>query len=722
MTDRHNDGSTAAERTGDTTSQITDKRKGTTTQSTGERLLTVRNLTTEYRTEERVIRAVDSIDFHINAGEIVGLVGESGAGKSATARSVLRLIQSPGEITDGEVRFDGEDVISMSDEKLRAFRGSRTGMVFQDPSSTLNPTMRIGKQVAEAVTEYRDISNAEAREQAVSLLDRVGIPNAAERFEDYPHEFSGGQKQRIVIAIAIACQPDLLVADEPTTALDVTIQAQILELLQELGEDLGMSVLFITHDLGVVRELCNRVAIMYAGSIVETGPVESLFTDPRHPYTRGLLQSIPSVNMPGEGSERERLSSIEGSMPDLSSGFSGCKYAERCPAATEECRTGHPQLEPVGDDGRKVACIHHEQTGDIDYTTDTDTASLSWTTSASDDAGDGPLVQVEGLEKHFDTGGFLDSWFGENEPVRAVDGIDIAVNAGETVGLVGESGCGKSTAARSMLRLLEPTDGRVVYRGTDLTSLPDEEMRELRRNLQIVFQDPTSSLNPRRTVRRIIERPIELHDLEPEGERKQRIEELIRAVGMEPRYLDRYPHELSGGQQQRIGIARALAVNPEVIVLDEPVSGLDVSVQAQILNLLSDLQEELGLGYLLISHDLSVVRHVCDRIAVMYLGEIAEHGSTGTVFSDPYHPYTEALLSSVPGRSEAGLSERIILEGDVPDPSNVPSGCRFHPRCPRKIGEVCETQVPEAHENGDGTIACHLMDEEHTDKVDWDDV
>jgi peptide/nickel transport system ATP-binding protein len=687
-----------------------------------ERLLTVRGLRTEFSTGDGVVRAVDGVDFHIDTGEIVGLVGESGAGKSATARSVLRLIQSPGEIVGGEVRFDGEDVLSMEPEELREFRGSRTGMVFQDPSSTLNPTMEVGSQVAEAVTEYRDVTQGTAREEAVALLDRVGIPNAAERYGDYPHEFSGGQKQRIVVAIAIACRPDLLVADEPTTALDVTIQAQILELLQELGEDMGMSVLFITHDLGVVRELCDRVAIMYAGSIVESGDVEALFTDPRHPYTKGLLQSIPGVDTLAEAAGgRDRLRSIEGSMPDLSEPFEGCKYADRCPAATDACREDHPPLEPVGDGDRSVACIHHDRTAELDYRTETDAASLSWTSNVSNGDGRGEtLVEVESLTKHFETGGLLDSLFGSSEPVRAVDGIDLRVNAGETVGLVGESGCGKSTAARSMLRLLEPTDGRVVYRGTNLTALPDEEMRTLRRDLQIVFQDPKSSLNPRRTVRRIIERPMELHGLAEGEERAARVRELIRAVGLEERYLDRYPGELSGGQQQRIGIARALAVNPEVIVLDEPVSGLDVSVQAQILNLLADIQAELDLGYLLISHDLSVVRHVCDRIAVMYLGEIVEHGGTETVFDPPYHPYTEALLSSVPGRGETGLEDRIVLEGDVPDPSNVPDGCRFHPRCPHKIGEVCEREAPEVHDSGDGAVSCHLMREEYADEATWD--
>lgn len=697
--------------------ETTDGSSGTN--RVGDRLVTVRDLQTEFRTEERVIRAVDGVDFQIDAGEIFGLVGESGAGKSATARSILRLIESPGEIVGGEVHFDGKDVLSMSQAELRAFRGSKTGMVFQDPSSTLNPTMSIGKQVAEAVSEYRDMSRAEARVDAMELLDRVGIPNPERRYEDYPHEFSGGQKQRIVIAIAIACQPDILVADEPTTALDVTIQAQILELLQELGEDLGMSVLFITHDLGVVRELCDRVAIMYAGSIVETGDVESLFTEPRHPYTKGLIRSIPSVNT---NEWTDRLRSIEGSMPDLSEGFQGCKYADRCPAATEDCFEAHPPLEPIDNGTRRVACIHSDRIDEVVYETETNVKSLSWTADTSTDGEEhGNLLKIEGLKKYFDTGGFLGSIFGESEPVRAVDGIDLGVRPGETVGLVGESGCGKSTAARSMLRLLEPTDGQVVYRGTDIVELDDDEMRKLRRNLQIVYQDPKSSLNPRRTVRRIVERPMELHELADESERQERVQELIRAVGLEERYLDRYPHELSGGQQQRIGIARALAVNPEVIILDEPVSGLDVSVQAQILNLLADLQDELGLGYVLISHDLSIVQHVCDRIAVMYLGQIVETGPMETVFSPPFHPYTEALLSSVPGQVETGLEDRTMLEGDVPDPSNVPSGCRFHPRCPHKIGTVCEQEVPQARDNDDGSVSCHLMRDEYADEIDdWE--
>ena len=707
-------------------------------------LLSVRGLETVFRTEEGTVRAVDDVDLHLDHGEIVGLVGESGAGKSATAESILRLIESPGEIAGGTVEYDGRDVLEMDRAELREFRGTDAGMVFQDPTGTLNPTMTVGRQVAEAVrSNDPSLSGAEVRERSVEIMERVGIPNAGSRYDEYPHQFSGGQKQRIVFGIAIASEPDLLVADEPTTALDVTIQAQILDLLVELRDEFGMSVLFITHDLGVVREVCDRVLVMYAGSVVESGAVESMFAEPRHPYTKGLLASNPGLDAEAverQGGAPDRLRVIEGSMPDLTGAFRGCKYADRCPGATEDCRQAHPDLERVDLDGtdREVACYRHEAIDDIEYTYDHEPRTLSWRAESErvgasaeatpgvpdaggGRAGDDPVLSATGLKKHFETGNVLDDLLGRGETVKAVDGIDLEIGAGETLGLVGESGCGKSTAARAILQLHEPTDGTVVYQGREITGSTKAELREIRRDLQVVFQNPQSSLNPRRTVGQIVRRPMKLHGLADADERRERARELITEVGLDERHLDRRPGDLSGGQQQRVAIARALAVNPEVIVLDEPVSGLDVSIQAQILNLLSDLQEDLGLSYLFISHNLSVIEHICDRVAVMYLGELVEHGTTEAVFDPPYNPYTESLLSAIPGRVDT--ADRIVLEGDVPDPSNVPSGCRFHPRCPHEIGDVCETEEPAVHEPSDGHgIKCHLLREEYRDRVDFEEI
>jgi peptide/nickel transport system ATP-binding protein len=595
------------------------------------------------------------------------------------------------------------DLTAAPEAAMRDVRGGEMSMIFQDPMTSLNPAVPIGEQVAEslrlhrydqkrddtwlnAVREALSRGDTDERvvEDTVEILDAVGIPEPETRLDEYPHEFSGGMRQRVLIAIALACRPQLLIADEPTTALDVTIQAQILDLINDLQDEFGMSVLFITHDLGVVAETCDRVAVMYAGEIVEEGPVDEIFHNPSHPYTYALLESIPRE-------DTDRLQPIEGNVPDLIDLPEGCHFADRCPWAVDECTEGEiPYLDhgPESVDHR-AKCIFE----DFD-TSEYATESAGMAAESETFTGD-PIVEVDGLQKYFSRAdGWLDRWLSsEPQTVKAVDGVSFDIYEGETLGLVGESGCGKSTTGRSILRLLEPTDGTVVFAGEDISELGDDALRARRTDMQMIFQDPLSSLDPRQTVGQTILEPLKIHDLpEDTGDksareaRRERVAELMDAVGLEPGQFDRYPHELSGGQRQRVGIARALAVDPDFIVADEPVSALDVSVQAQILNLLEDLQDEFDLTYLFIAHDLSVVRHICDRVAVMYLGKVVETASTRQLFDDPKHPYTEALLSSIPEPDpRADSDDRIILKGDVPSPIDPPSGCRFRTRCPEVI-------------------------------------
>jgi peptide/nickel transport system ATP-binding protein len=679
-----------------------------------------------------VVKAVDDFDLSIREGETVGLVGESGSGKSVSALSLMQLVESPGKIASGEAEFHHEeltadfaerypqgvgefvfpdqgylDLLSAPENAMREIRGGEMSMIFQDPMTSLNPALTVGEQVAEslrlhqyggrkkdswwnAVREIAPSLGGKEIDEAVlqdtiDMLEEVGIPEPTERVDEYPHEFSGGMRQRVLIAIALACQPKLLVADEPTTALDVTIQAQILDLINDLQDELGMSVLFITHDLGVVAETCDRVAVMYAGDIVEVGPVDEIFHNPSHPYTYTLLESIPDET-------KERLTPIEGSVPDLIDMPEGCHFADRCPWAQPECTEGEiPHLQHGPEEVDHTAKCVLEEFDESEYGEESEAI-----TTDDHDVGD-RLLEVGGMKKHFSRAdGMLDEWLADEvESVKAVDGVSFDIYEGETVGLVGESGCGKSTAGRTLLHLEEPTDGRIVFQGTDLSDLDREELRDKRKDMQMIFQDPLSSLDPRMTVGQIIMEPLKIHDLPeevpPEGtsrkqQRRNRVTELMEAVGLEPGQYDRYPHEISGGQRQRVGIARALAVDPDFIVADEPVSALDVSVQAQILNLLEDLQDEFGLTYLFIAHDLSVVRHISDRIAVMYLGEIVEVADTDELFADPKHPYTQALLSAIPEPDpRVDTDDRIILEGDVPSPIDPPSGCHFRTRCPRII-------------------------------------
>ncbi|WP_423747058.1 dipeptide ABC transporter ATP-binding protein (plasmid) [Haladaptatus sp. SPP-AMP-3] len=677
-------------------------------------LLDVRDLRTEFLTEDGTVVAANDVSFALDSGETMGLVGESGAGKSVTARSLLQLVDSPGEITGGEVVFDGEDLLGLSEAEMRSVRGNKIALIPQDPMSSLNPVLTVGEQIVETILHHQGGDRGSAREQAIDVMRDVEIPDAAERFGDYPHEFSGGMRQRVLIAIGLSCKPDLIIADEPTTALDVTTQAKILDLLNELQEEKGMAILMITHNLGVVAQTCDHVGVMYAGNLVETAELDELFDSPQHPYTRGLIDSIPQTDV-----EYDDLPTLAGSMPDLTDLPRGCNFAPRCEYATEACRTGgNPPLEPAAGTTSRAACI---RTDEIDlrqgYTPD----ESSGERKRIDRSGE-PLFAVKNLKKHFPSG---DGFFGdltltrsdggmptlERRAVKAVDGIDFEIYQGETVGLVGESGCGKSTVARTALKLLEPTDGEVYFEGQPIHEMSGSEVRSLRREMQMIFQDPQSSLNPRKTVGQIIGRAMEKHDIATGEEKQERTRELLTRVGLSPDALHKYPHQFSGGQQQRIAIAHALAVEPKLIVCDEPVSALDVSVQAQILNLLDEIQAEYGLSYLFISHNIGVVRHICDRIAVMYLGKIAEFGTVEQVFSAPFHPYTESLLSAVPHANPSRETDRILLEGSVPSPLNPPSGCPFQTRCPKKIGDVCERTEPALEEKeGDSghQISCHL--------------
>ena len=673
-------------------------------------LLEVRHLATHFDTDQGRVRAVNGISYTLKRGESMAIVGESGSGKSVGALSILRLIPSPpGRIAGGEVLFDGRDLLKLSEREMRKIRGREIAMVFQDPMTSLNPVLSIGTQLTEAVRKHRPVTRAEARERAADMLRLVGIPDGESRLADFPHQFSGGQRQRVGIAMALITDPPLLIADEPTTALDVTIQAQITELVAELQQRMGMAIIWITHDLGVVAGLVEKVAVMYAGQIVEIGPVRDLFVNTAHPYTLGLLESIPTL----EGQE-ERLIPIKGSPPSPNDEIVGCPFAPRCRFVVERCRTENPSLVEIGPE-HATACWQWDAVSDeVQNRVQPPDLNEKHQKPVQKEIPAETILEVRNLQKHFPQEGGL--FRRGRRVVKAVDGVTFSVYKGETLGLVGESGCGKSTTGETILRLTDETAGEVIFNGEDLTRLNGEALRLARRNIQMIFQDPYASLNPRKTVGEIISEGLTIHQIGTPETRAERVAELMGLVGLNPMLASRYPHQFSGGQRQRIGIARALATNPSFIVADEPISALDVSIQAQVVNLLEDLKEELGLTYLFIAHDLSMVRYISDRVAVMYLGRIVEMGTQNDVFERPLHPYTQALRSAVPiaDPDKEADRQRIVLNGDVPSPADPPSGCHFHPRC-HYATDICKRDYPELRNLGTAQtphhVACHHAEE-----------
>jgi oligopeptide/dipeptide ABC transporter ATP-binding protein len=663
----------------------------------GESLLKVENLKTWFDTADGQVHAVDGIDLTVGSGETVALLGESGCGKSMTALSLLRLVPAPaGRIVGGKVWLGDTDLLRLPELHMRQVRGRRLAMIFQEPQSSLNPVLTIGEQIREALPDLAALSKLAARHRVTELLQAVGMADPERRYDAYPHELSGGMKQRAMIAIALAAKPDILLADEPTTALDVTLQSQILDLLKDLQQRTGMGLVLITHDLGVVSQMADRVAVMYAGQIVEQASRERFFAEPRHPYSQKLFRSLPSRLKRGAS-----LEVIEGSVPSLAREFLGCRFAERCDFAADICRDRVPAWISDAYPGG-VRCHLYDSRSGLSLTT----RPVTVAPVPESEPGDVRL-RVEDMKVHFPIRkGVL------QRPVayvRAVDGVSFEIRRGQTLALVGESGCGKTTVGKGVLQLLRPSAGRVHFGEEELTSLSGRKLRDLRRRFQIIFQDPYSSLDPRMRVWEILEEGMRAQELGGDSAaRRERVAALLDQVGLPAEAAQRYPHEFSGGQRQRICIARALAVEPELIVCDEPTSALDVSVQAQVLNLFKRLQADLELSYLFITHNLSVVEYLAHEIAVMYLGRIVEHGRVDDVLDRPAHPYTQALLSAVPLLEGDKSREVIRLTGDVPSPASPPPGCHFHPRCPR-VMDVCRERYPDVTElSATHRVHCHL--------------
>jgi peptide/nickel transport system ATP-binding protein len=651
--------------------------------------LEIEGLTVSYLRHNQALPVVADVSLRIDPGEAYGLVGESGCGKTTVAMAVMRYLAPNARVEAGRIVLQGIDLLTASEAELRGLRGNRMAMVYQDAGSALNPSLTVGRQIAEVYRFHGSLNKAEAIEAAGAMLETVQIADPRRMLRRYPHELSGGQQQRIMFAMALATNPDLLVLDEPTTGLDTTVEAEVLDLVSQLRSRFNASILFISHNLGIVARMCERVGVLYSGRLIEEGSSRAIFSDPRHPYTLGLLRCVPNQFM---RKDVHRLDPISGSLPPLGLAVQGCVYAPRCPIARPSCREEAPP--PLFSGAHRVSrCFYHAEVPGIP----TRREAIPSTSGAREVA---DLLKVERLGKSYGAG---------THQVVALSNISIELNAGEILGLVGESGSGKSTLAKCIVGLAKSSHGRIRFMGSNLVRLADWRKRELRPKLQMVFQNPDTTLNPSHTVRRILRRAARLLSSDSSSsEIERRVTSLAAAVQLRPQHLDLRPSLLSGGLKQRVAIARAFAGSPALVLCDEPTSALDVSVQAAILNLLADLQATQRVAYLFISHDLGVVRYLADRIAVMYLGQIIEIGSAEEVFSPPHHPYTEALLSAMPS-IDANRSGRIKLSGTIPNPANPPSGCRFHPRCPRVMGEVCREREPPWQQDGAGhAYRCHI--------------
>ena len=672
-------------------------------------LLEVRNLSVDFPQKSGVVHAVRDISYEIRRGEFLGIVGESGSGKSVSSMAVMGLLPSSARVS-GDILFRGESLLDMDDRKLSQLRGNEISMIFQDPLSALTPVYTVGNQIAEGLLLHdKSLSKQGAAARAVELLRIVGIPAPERRVKAFPHEFSGGMRQRVMIAIAIANNPNLIIADEPTTALDVTIQAQILEVLQKAKEITGAAVVLITHDLGVVAGNADRIAVMYAGKLVETGSVDDVFNRPHMPYTLGLLRSVPNLITAG----KTRLVPLEGRPPSLDALPPGCPFEPRCPIAIPACRGTEPPLLSIGSD-HEAACLRAPEiasgglkAADVfprpEPIAEADMAHVEGRT----------VLEVTDISRYFPLtkGAVFKKQIGT---VKAVDGISFDIHEGEVLGLVGESGCGKSTTILEILELAKPQTGSIEIDGVDVSTFTKDQRLAKRKEIQVVFQDPMAALDPRFTIEDIVAEPLTVHKV-PVDEQRRKVAELLETVGLDSSMGSRYPHEFSGGQRQRIGIARALATEPKLLILDEPVSALDVSIQAGVINLLEDLKARLGLSYLFVAHDLAVVRQMADKVAVMYLGRIVEAGRVADVFANPHHPYTQALMSAVPIPDPAAerTRKRILLDGDLPSPTDEISGCRFHSRCPLykvldpSLQQRCLTEDPQLRVIDTSSAACH---------------